>query len=650
MALAHGIAVDQQLTYRRDVDGLRGIAVASVVLFHAGFAGFGGGFVGVDVFFVISGFLITSLILREATTTGFSFVHFYERRVRRIFPALFAMLLVSSLVGFAYLLPQELSAFSLSVETTALFSSNMEFWREGEGYFGLRSEVKPLLHTWSLAVEEQFYLVFPCVLLIVLRWFPRRWVLVLGALLAVSFAMSAWAAWHAAGVAFYWAPLRGWELLIGCLLASGRLPRVRCQVALEALAAIGLAGIVAAVLLYSSATPFPGFAAAVPCLGTGLVIYANGLGVTRVARLLGVGPLHLVGLMSYSLYLWHWPLLVFSRLLVLRSLSSTELWAVIGLALAFAAVSWKVVEQPFRRHRGWWTRKRLFVASGVVGALLLAIGGVGLLSAGLPGRLSGQAERYYRYVAFDPRPMMRGRTCYLEEDQRAADLDVAGCAHPASGRKNVLLWGDSHAAQYQLGLEMAAEAGGSGVKLLQASYSACPPLLDWDSIPRPGCREFNDTVFGLVRDGSVDGVILSAHWVNHRTEMDEVWRRLGATLTALAQRNVRIVLIGPSMEYVHELPVILVRRVQFGPGWVDPPRSIKPESVAMDAEMARRFGEMPGVRYVSVFRTLCPDGCPYLVDDVPMLWDDSHLTDRGSIWAGERLGPAIWAGVGVSDR
>jgi peptidoglycan/LPS O-acetylase OafA/YrhL len=337
--------------HRADIDGLRAIAVVPVVLFHAGVSRVSGGFVGVDIFFVISGYLITSLILGEMAEGRFSLASFYERRIRRIFPALFAVLAVCVVVAALLFLPRELKSFDRSLLATTFFVSNIYFY-SGLGYFAAPPDTLPLLHTWSLAIEEQFYIVFPLLLSLVIAFGRRVWIGLIAALFLLSLAASIWVTRLNPDAAFYLAPMRVWELMLGALLAARLLPRIGSQAVREMLALAGIALIGYAVFAFSPATPFPGSAALIPCLGAALVIYAGeDDGTTLAGKVLSLWPLAFVGLISYSLYLWHWPLLVFARYWTIVPLTVWQSAAIVTTSFILAAFSWRYIEQPFLRKR-----------------------------------------------------------------------------------------------------------------------------------------------------------------------------------------------------------------------------------------------------------------------------------------------------------
>jgi len=368
------------MKYRREIDGLRAVAVMPVILFHAGFSVFSGGYVGVDVFFVISGYLITSILIAELEQGRFSIIRFYERRVRRILPALFFVLLACLPFAYMWLLPPQLKDFAQSLVSVVFFGSNVLFWIES-GYFESAAELKPLLHTWSLAVEEQYYLIFPMFLLIAWRYGRNRvfWSVVV--ISAMSLLLAEWGWRNDPDANFYLAPTRAWELLAGSICAF--LTVGRAVKSNGILSVIGLAAIVFSVFSFDENTPFPSIYALFPVVGTALIILFATQG-TWVARLLSMRVLVGIGLISYSAYLWHQPVFAFARL---RSSSEPDHYLMGALAIAALVLAWgtwRWVEQPFRRPTSPMlaTRRAVFVASGAFGAFIVAIGIVGHTSQG----------------------------------------------------------------------------------------------------------------------------------------------------------------------------------------------------------------------------------------------------------------------------
>lgn len=375
----------QPLKYRPEVDGLRAVAVISVVLFHAGFATFQGGFVGVDVFFVISGYLITSIILSELDRGFFSLRNFYERRARRILPALFFVMLVSIPFAWTWLPPGDMREFSQSLIATSTFLSNVFFWHKSD-YFDVAAELKPMLHTWSLAVEEQYYILFP-LLLVVLRKWSRQWVWVFGTVaivLAISLAASEWAVKFHSRAAFFLLPFRAWEIFVGAIAAWYLTSRTTSAVSLsvaDVLNAIGLGLIAYAALDYSHATPFPGAHALLPVVGTVLIILFAQQG-TIAARVLGFKLLVGIGLISYSLYLVHYPVFVFLRHLGFEDPLSKPFLVSYVVVAALSMFSFHCVERPFRCRGSWSGGRHAMLAGPVAVVLVVSFGILGYTTDG----------------------------------------------------------------------------------------------------------------------------------------------------------------------------------------------------------------------------------------------------------------------------
>lgn len=489
------------LAYRRDIDGLRAIAVIAVVLFHFGVPGFTGGFVGVDVFFVISGYLITSIIWRERQAGGFSFVDFWARRARRILPALFVMILVTLAVGWFLLAPKDYEELGRSVRYQVLFISNLLFMRQ-DGYFDVASDLKPLLHTWSLAVEEQFYILFP-LLLTLLSSHLKHWRAALFAILLVSFGLSVWAVAQHPEKAFFLLPMRAWELLAGAMLAVMPKRDWRASPALAqgvSLASMALIGV--AVFCFDPRTPFPGIAALLPVLGVVGLIWANGHQQTWMGRLLGSRVLVGLGLISYSWYLWHWPVFVFANYASVDGLNPFELAGLILLTLVLGYLSWRFVESPFREKRLLAGRKAILAAAGI-GILCIGLAGQALRwTDGLPWRLSEQALRYAEAREWSPELM----ACLAEKD--TPDDRLMCHFGPKSRTVSALVWGDSHATALIPALEEGAKK--HDISLIQASFAGCIPVDGLENIPR--CAHFNHRVEKALAEQSFSDVVLVARW------------------------------------------------------------------------------------------------------------------------------------------
>ena len=495
------------MNHRPELDGLRGVAVLPVILFHAGVPGFPGGYVGVDVFFVISGYLITSIILADLAKGTFTFRRFYERRARRILPALFVVSFASMPFAWMWLGPEDLEAFSRSIVAVSLFVSNILFWRES-GYFDTAGELKPLLHTWSLAIEEQFYLLFPLALLLLWTLARRRIGPALIAGFALSLLLAEYASRYSPSADFYLLPTRGWELLAGAYLAVRERDRTRPfrQGAARALTLVGLLLIVASVVSFGPDTRHPGLISLLPVLGTALIIACGtvaGLATRVLTNRLLVGA----GLISYSLYLWHQPVFVFARHASMRDVSGPAAALLIGLALALAAISWKFVEQPFRdrtRIKG----PALWMVAGTGSAALLLLGILGLVWQGFPGR----AGLPPALLASFGRDSTLG-TCF---DIPFAHRKDQGwyCAVGDGTEPQFAVFGDSHAYSLLPAFRLASrEAGSSGVF---TGFSGCAPLLGTipvrDDQIEKDCQALNARVFSFVKDHHLQVIFLVARW------------------------------------------------------------------------------------------------------------------------------------------
>lgn len=459
------------LEYRREIDGLRAIAVLPVIMFHSGAAFLSGGFVGVDVFFVLSGYLITSILLHDLAGGKYSIARFYERRIRRIIPALFVVILATIPLAWLWMTPTQFTEMGNSIISIVAFVSNMFFWSQSD-YFAGSAELKPFLHTWSLAVEEQYYLLFPPVLALVWRWRPKLVLPLLVFGMIASLALSEWASVHAESANFYLAPTRAWELLAGAICAflpagPGAANPNRARLA-GVIAFAGLAMILYAIFFFNDQMRFPGLSALLPVGGTALVVL-YGTKETLVARFLSVRALVGVGLISYSAYLWHQPLFALARLR-----SETEppggLMALLAVAsLGLAALSWRFVEQPFRVPAQSFasTRARVFAASGVAAAALIAMGAA--FSQSVPPTYMALAN-----------PAVLTQSDKLAYEPQVASADCPGfaksimatCRRLGNGPRRIVIWGDSHANALS-----AAARPLPGFSIYILGHWGCPPLV-----------------------------------------------------------------------------------------------------------------------------------------------------------------------------
>lgn len=499
-------AMSTKPAYRPDIDGLRAIAVLSVVLYHYGATWLPGGFTGVDVFFVISGYLITGILRREIERGEFSLLNFYARRIRRIIPALFVVLLATLAVGWFVLMPGDFAELGSSAAYAAVGFGNF-FFLGNTGYFDQAADLQPLLHTWSLGVEEQFYFVWPILLFLGLTLVRSRKVfLILFALaVALAFAYSIRILGKDVKGAFYLPAPRAWELAIGAFVAF--LPAIKSRVASLLATITGLLLVAGSLLFINSDMPFPGPAAALACVVAALITWDKRENL--VSSVLSIRPLVWIGLISYSLYLWHWPVLVLYRHYSngrLPSLEESSALMLVSIALAYA--SWRFVEQPTRHIRmGRWKA----VGAGLAAAGVVAIAGVTTANSyGFPDRVAQEAAQ------MSSLDVMWQWSC---EEQEVPELGGALCVFGgewASSPRKVILWGDSH-AEHAAPLVQSALAGSNSAVALVVS---CPAALggsvrrEWAEVPGfvQSCEKQRETVLAAIGTGEIEALILAASW------------------------------------------------------------------------------------------------------------------------------------------
>ncbi|PTM98853.1 acyltransferase family protein [Mycoplana dimorpha] len=631
--------------YRREIDGLRAVAVASVILFHAGISSWSGGFVGVDIFFVLSGYLITSLILKDLQEDAFSLARFYERRARRILPALFLVMFCCLPFAWLRMNPEDFEIFSKSLITAAFSGSNFYFWRKAD-YFAPDAETSPLLHTWSLGVEEQFYLLFP--LLLLFLWRRRRsWMAVAVAVLAVaSLALSQWASSHAPAMNFYLLPTRTWELLAGALVAFRQFHgRAAPRAADDVLAAAGLSLIVFSIFYFDEGTPFPSVYALVPIIGTVLVLhYARSGGWT--ARLLSLPLLVGLGQISYSAYLWHQPVFAFLRLSSPALPSSGAIFGACGLTLVLAYLSWRLVEQPFRKNR-----VRLVVSprrlSGAVAAGILAFSAfamAGVYTDGLPWRL----PRYIQEFAADT---TWSRKCLhqLGTDWQFPERD---CIYNAGKPQKFAIWGDSVSSS--ITPVLAQRLAGNGIELHQLTHGFCAPIPGVSSDGTEGAREcgkFNRDAYRYIIDQRIDTVVLFASWAaffgQDRFLVEgtgaigtaSVEEKFHATLRDLRRAGLKVILVYPHPSLPVSVKSTAIAMMLRGDEKPDVEQAYEEfrDRTANSYALLDRAAAGPGhgtLARIYPERAFCnsfePGKCLMMDDGTPFIADRLHFTNHGA--------------------
>lgn len=620
------------MNYRAEIDGLRAVAVLPVILFHAGVEFVSGGFVGVDVFFVISGYLITTIILTEMEQGTFSLSRFYERRARRILPALFLVCLVCMPFAWMLLSPQELTRFSQSLIGVVTFSSNILFWAES-GYFESAAELKPLLHTWSLAVEEQYYLLFPLMLMGVWRFGKKVMVATLGVVFLFSLGVAQWSAYHKPEAAFYLLPTRGWELLVGGFCAFWLINNQRCYapVARQFLSVLGLGLIGFSVFTFDASTPTPGFYTLLPVLGSALLILFANTG-TLVNRLLSAPWLVATGTVSYSGYLWHQPIFAFLRHYTGNySFGWVVIIVCIALTFALAFLSYRFVETPFRAHARY-SRKKIVSGAFLVALILAVSGAAGIYYHGFENRFERQLAGEVGHVPFQSFVDSHHVDCYPEKVAAAALIwkGFLRCKQSKPGIPNIVLLGDSHAEHLFPGLADALQ------DLNVAFYiKAARPYSD-----NP---EFAEIFQELLSNQSEQIIVLTMHYYARVSDnTDEFYQGFRATIQALLNAGKKVVLAGDVPEYEIEPDRCvfenLERRDETQSSLCDMNTQTANAQKNVYEPTLKRLSQEFALRFVDLYPAVCTEqGCSMASGNSILYRDEHHLNLPGSKMVGEYL-------------
>lgn len=635
--------------YREDIDGLRAIAVLAVIFYHAGVGSFSGGYVGVDVFFVISGFLITGIIVRELRENKFSLAGFYERRVRRIFPAVFALIGFVLIASAALYGAQDYASISRSAAANTIFLSNMLFWRES-GYFEAPSTLKPLLHTWSLSVEEQFYIFFPMLMVLIARFFRSRFAPAILVLACGSFALSLYATYEYTSAAFYFMPLRAWELFTGSLLA---LPNFHASNRLRNLLSFaGLGAIFASIVFLNENTAFPGWAAIFPVFGSALVIFGGMEGDTFIKKILSWAPLVFIGKISYSLYLWHWSLLVMGKYYLIRQTTAVDILAWLFLTFLVSILSWKFIETPFRNGISL-TRKQTFAFGAIAMMVTFGISLIIYLNKGFP-------QRFPQIVSEgDDAERARWGSCITErrkEPPESVDLCTIGAEN---GEPEFLLWGDSHARAIAPAVNKSASA--SGVTGYYSAMPGCPPLLGIDRQDQflGSCSTYNDMLIEYLSEHpELETVILMGRWSisadgrrfkneeGATTRQIDVWRNefgenaelfdigLNRTVETLIEMGRQVVIIAGIPEVGYDVPssYTIASRTGRDVNAIIAPTLQEYLERNYDANQTiREIAKNEPAILIDPSEALCgPERCSVVMEEQVLYRDDDHLSTFGA--------------------
>ncbi|MES5096655.1 acyltransferase family protein [Agrobacterium sp. BA1120] len=554
------------MKYRSEIDGLRAIAVLSVIFAHANFATFGGGFIGVDVFFVISGYLITTIILGEYAQGNFSLASFYQRRARRILPALFFVLLCTIPFAWMWLLPDAYQSFSKSFIMATLSVSNIYFLRKAD-YFAPEAAEVPLLHTWSLGVEEQFYVLFP--LLFLFRLKTKTIFRIVLVVAVASLIASEFGARYYPSANYYLLPTRAWQILCGSLCAFFAHGRTRPVNGTLSLAGLGM--VLVAVFLFDPTTRVPSLAALLPVAGACLfLLFASR--DTIAGQVLSLSPLVWIGKISFSAYLWHQPVFAFWRI---RSLEPPSQWTMAGLILVvfiLAALSWRFIEQPFRHGKASLPRVAGVVVACVAG--LTGFASWGVFKEGLPFRLAPDVRTFVENTSWSEK-------CLFQVKDDSPDVPDKECIFNAGTAETYAIWGDSIGASLAPALQDALLKRGAG--LVQLTHGYCAPIIGVSTGRAEGavnCDDFNRRAMAYLLQSNVDTVVLTAFWVNffnapyvridnaeyptRDTVIPDIERHFRETIETLKAGGKRVLVIYPSPLFDKSIKDVMAAQIIKG--------------------------------------------------------------------------------------
>lgn len=653
-----GIMKHSGSSYRRDIDGLRSLAILPILLFHAGFTVFSGGYIGVDIFFVISGYLITGIICSEIDAGNFSFVKFYVRRVRRIMPALAAVLIITSAVGYFLLTTHEFREYGQSLFATSIIAANIYFWQIA-GYFDSASETKPLLHMWSLGVEEQFYIFFPVVLSLLRRAPARRRKALVAVIALLSFIWSCYEVQTAPTSAFYSPISRAWEFLIGSMLAMGMVPHVRSAFAREIISIAGLAAIIFATFTYTTSTPFPGAAAVLPVFGTAALIHV-GKDSKLARRLLGSTILVWFGWISYSLYLWHWPIMAYIRYVSYGEMTPVMSIVAIAASIVLATLSWKYVENPFRSSK-FGDPTKVFAVAGAVFLPICAFGLIVHKTQGIPSRYSSEILG----IANGGRDINPRRNECLQRsgskiaEGRGCDLGVGG--QPVS----FAVLGDSFADAMMPGIAEAAEQDGLRGRIFMRE--GCFALLEINQ-ENAKCREFmRRAAREAMAMPDVKTIVLVSRWAS-AAESSRVgvntWSRfitddqskvesgaeahrvfasgLDRMIDALIGKRIIIVYGTPEQEYIVSREATLDARFHRTTQWEVTKEAYENRQAFLRGVVHSAIASHPNVMAIDTGSDWCASGiCIGVLNNKALYADDNHVSRYGASLAVPALSAAL---------
>lgn len=627
--------------YRPEIDGLRAIAILSVLFYHAGFKIFGGGFVGVDVFFVISGFLIASLLMMQLDQNRFDVFGFWQRRIGRILPALAVMTLTVLIIGSAVYFPEDYKSVAKQAAFQSILASNFYFFKD-TGYFNGDHATKPFLHIWSLGVEIQFYILIPFILAYV--WKKKRDYLVpaIAGLVILSFAASVYAVTHYPEAAFYLLPFRMWELLTGSLIAALPASRIEKRQA-DALGTTGLLLIFASVVFYTKDMVFPGTAALLPCTGAALFIWSNGNGRNIAGEILAHKIPVFIGIISYSLYLWHWPIFSMSQYMPILPDGTIFKLFLISCSFTVAALSWKYIEQPFNRVLRHASKQ---YAYGIMATILVLFGVSGSV-AFLHAKFQPKQNGFLDVAGMEHDISPYRKACQLEDEKRFIKDDVCQTNQASGVRPNFIMLGDSHGdADAPLFYGLSKQMNDNGYI---AFKHGCPPVIgfskgNWSKDDNAACHHFVEAAIDYIGKKHIKTAFLVAQWDIWLKDDTAIYTEpsikagyktaafngLQETVDRLKQKNVRIYILLAPPEMPFPAPRMLGFQEKFHLGheaaYIPQADYLKGRPKEMVDFMARNTD----VSFLDPEFLFCQDGkCPAFENGHALYYDTHHPSSYG---------------------
>jgi len=626
------------LYYYPHIDGLRAIAVMSVVIHHIYEKFLPGGFIGVDVFFVISGYLITNIILKEIGKGAFSFIDFYERRIRRIFPALFGVLIFTLLGSYFILLPSDFIQMSKGLLGTLYFVSNVVFWRELQaGYFAaMDSALNPLVHTWSLAVEEQFYVFFPVLILLAYKFGLRKLQLIVFLLFLTSLFLAEIFVTKKPVATFFLSPFRIYELIMGAALALNLIPNSSSKHLLNLLSFVGVSLIIYSAIFFNNLTNFPGVSALIPTIGAVLVIYCGINGSKGFIKVLEFKILVYIGLISYSLYLWHWPIIVFFKYIFLNTdINFVNSLIIFIVCILVASFSYFIIEQPFRNKK-FLTTRTIFLIAGILIAIFTFLAYSGISTSGYKQRYTSEINNLD--LAREP------EHTYKKCDQKFS-IDELCIIGDKSSNEEVILFGDSHLMSWAPALnDSLKEKNKKGVLVM---LSACPPLIDVYAYKSnklsEECRGRSKFIKEIVKNTKAKEIVLSGYWAEYEKEIKEVKAHkkhsnnknklsvgLENTVEYLLEKGLIVKVIGPVPTYEKSVPLMLAKELITGKELFDKTKNTQLQKTRNFMNSVKKYKKEENFKYINPIEWICERECLVKENKNTLYFDSNHLNVRGS--------------------